>query len=112
MPLCLSMRPRCRLSILSGLFLAVARVAGAQGNSSTVVVTPGAQYQAGPFTRTLFGSGWRDLWVTPVKAPVFDPATYAGGLKFDKRGGGMQTLTVHFTDQDGWQKYVFRSVDK
>jgi hypothetical protein len=60
----------------------------------------------------LLGSGWRDLWVTPVTAPIFDPSTFAGGLTFDKRGGGRQSLTVHFTEEDGWRHHVFRSVDK
>src|SRR5215510_8851093 len=97
------MRPRgtSRIAIAAGLCLfAAVPAARAQARpqvrrDSVVTITPGEEYEAGAFRRTLFGSGWRDLWVTPVTVPIFDPATYAGGLKFDKRGGGKQTKTVH-----------------
>ena len=110
------MRPRCTssIAITTGLcLLAVAPAARAQSRRDSVVtITPGEEYQAGALRRTLFGSGWRDLWTTPVTVPVFDPATFAGGLKFDKRGGGKQTKTVHLVEENGWHKYLFRSVDK
>src|SRR5262245_5984690 len=108
------MRPKCTKSIIgAGLFLiAAVSAVNAQARERVVVVPPGEQYQAGPFTRVFLGSGWRDLWATPVRAPVLDLSTYAGGLKVDKRGGGQQTLTVHLTEEEGWQEYRFRSVDK
>jgi hypothetical protein len=92
--------------------LAAGRAADAQARGGTVTVTPGEQYEAGAFTRALLGSGWRDLWATPVNAAILDLSTYAGGLTFDKRGGGLQTLTVHVTEEEGWREYRFRSVDK
>lgn len=47
-----------------------------------------------------------------MRAPVLDLSTYAGGLKVNKRGGGMQTITLHLTEDEGWREYRFRSVDK
>jgi hypothetical protein len=76
-----------------------------------VSVTPG-QYAAGSMAQTFLGSGWRDVWVVPVRVPVFDLGTFAGGLKIDKQGGGYQTITLHMTEANGWRQYRFRSVDK
>jgi hypothetical protein len=78
----------------------------------SVTVIPGAEYDAGSFTRALLGNGWRDVWTTPVKAPVLDMETYGGGLKFKERGGGFHSLVLHLQEQDGWREYRFRSVDK
>ena len=72
----------------------------------------GAQYQAGGLHRFLFGSGYRDLWATPVRAPVLNLSTFAGkGLRPLKESGGKQTKSLRFTTPDG-AEYVFRSVDK
>src|SRR5262245_4209064 len=109
-----SMRPRCTNSIVrAGLWLLVGmRPVRALSRERVVLVTPGKQYQAGPFAHTILGSGWRDLWITPVKTPILDLSTYAGGLKVDKRGGGQQTVTLHLSEDEGWREYRFRSVDK
>lgn len=109
------MGPRCTTItiVCAGLVLMGAPPAArAQARDSVVVVTPGAEYRAGPLKRIVVGSGWRDLWTSPVTVPVFDPATYAGGLTFEKRGGGSQTITFHLKEEHGWRKYLFRSVDK
>jgi hypothetical protein len=79
---------------------------------TSVIITPGARYEAGAFKRALFGSGWRDLWTTPVAVPVLDIETYAGGLELAKRGGGAQSLVLHLKEKNGWRDYRFRSVDK
>ena len=60
----------------------------------------------------MLGSGWRDVWTTPVSAPVLDLDTYAGGLKFLERGGGFHSLVLHLQEADGWKEYRFRSVQK
>jgi hypothetical protein len=78
----------------------------------TVIVTPGARYEAGAFKRVLLGRGWRDVWTTPISVPVLDVETYAGGLELAKRGGGAQSLVLHFNESNGWREYRFRSVDK
>src|SRR5688500_15918992 len=77
-----------------------------------VNVVPGPLYGAGPLKRALFGSGWREVWLTGAKVPLLDIGTYAGGLEIDKRGGGFQTITLHMTETDGWREYRFRSVNK
>jgi hypothetical protein len=97
-----------RTTWLITLLGAVAPGATAQ----TVTVTPGPGYSAGSLKRIVFGSGWRDLWTTPIRTPLFDIDTFAGGLKVDKRGGGFQSVTLHLTEQNGWQEWRFRSVDK
>lgn len=57
------------------------------------------------------GKNYRDIWATPVKAPVFNISTKKGGLKILKRGGGQQTYSLRLEDNDGKQ-YVLRSIDK
>lgn len=74
-------------------------------------MTAGADYAAGPFHRTLFGSDYRDLWSTPVRVPVLDLETFAGGLSVARRGGGEQTRALRLEGADG-RPYNFRSVDK
>lgn len=78
----------------------------------SVAVAPGPEYEAGWFKEKLLGQGWRDVWVTPVSAPVFDIGRYAGGLKPDSKGGGNQTLSLHMVERTGWREYLFRSVNK
>ncbi|NIP78868.1 MAG: hypothetical protein GWM90_06575, partial [Gemmatimonadetes bacterium] len=45
----------------------------------TVAVVPAPDYQAGAVHRRLLGDGWRDVWLTPVDAPVFGLDRFAGG---------------------------------
>jgi len=94
--------------------LAVGRNASAQGPAAerTVTVVAGPEYEAGPMKRKLLGDGWREVWVTPLTAPVLDLSRYAGGLKFVRRAGGNQTLTLHFAEEKGWREHLFRSVNK
>jgi hypothetical protein len=86
--------------------------ATASATERTVTVVPGAQYEAGSLHRKLLGDGWRDVWVTPLTVPVLDLGSYAGGLKLTERGGGNQSLTLHFVEEKGWREHIFRSVDK
>ena len=77
----------------------------------SVTVTPGGRYEAGGFKRFWLGDGWRDLWTTEIRVPVLDIHRFAGGLEFEERGGGNQSITLHMVGADG-VGYVFRSVDK
>src|SRR5690242_2662349 len=70
-----------------------------------------AQYQAGGFHRALFGSGYRDLWTTPIAVPVLDLATYGGGLVPLEKTGRHQSLSLVLRDAGG-RLYKFRSTDK
>jgi hypothetical protein len=77
----------------------------------TIAVAPGPQYEAGWLQRWLFGSHYRDLWTTPLEAPVLDLDSFAGGLTPTRRGGGEQTKSIRFKGADG-KEYQFRSMDK
>lgn len=79
--------------------------------SDSVVMTAGARYQAGFLRRWLLGSTYRDVWDTPVRVPVLDLRTFAGGLRPLKVGGGNQTKSLRLITPDG-NEYVFRFVDK
>ncbi|HWK89879.1 MAG TPA: BamA/TamA family outer membrane protein [Longimicrobium sp.] len=71
---------------------------------------PGA-YGGGRLHRTLFGSGYRDLWQTPITVEVLDLGRFAGGLTPTRTGGDFSTRSLHFRGADG-REYVFRSLDK
>ena len=69
------------------------------------------RYAINGFKRFFLGNTYRDLWTTPVRAPVLDLETYAGGLKPLKEGGGNQTKNLRLGAADG-SEFVFRPVDK
>ena len=78
----------------------------------SVTVIPGGAYGAGALYRALSGSGYRNLWTTPIRVPVADLSTLGGGgLTAVEVGGGTTTQTLHLRGADG-HRYVFRSVDK
>lgn len=83
--------------------------ARAQSDSATAVA--GAQYRAGGLHRLLWGSNYRDLWTRPVRVPVLDPDTFAGGLTPLRAGGDFASNTLHMRGRDG-RRYVFRSINK
>lgn len=74
-------------------------------------VTPGAEYAAGPLHRLFFGDLWREHWTTPLRVPVLNLQTYAGGLRAYRKGGGFQTKSLRFKGADGLE-YKFRSLNK
>ncbi|HEX6587605.1 MAG TPA: hypothetical protein VF039_01180 [Longimicrobiales bacterium] len=103
----------------AGALAALAGPAEAQSQASrsplpaidSVTVVPGARYDEGGWTRFWLGDGWRDEWTTPIRVPVLDIHRFAGGLEFERQGGGNQSITLHMIGADG-VGYVFRSVDK
>ena len=74
-------------------------------------VIAGQEYKRGSFHQFLWGKHYRKEWTTPVKVPVVDLSTYAGGLTPIEQGGGRQTKTLRLVDKKGKQ-YVLRSIDK
>src|SRR5438067_4929820 len=74
-------------------------------------LAPGPHYQAGWLTRFFLGSQWRDLWTTPIEAPVLELGSFDGGLRPQRRGGGQQTRNLRFQSGNG-HTWSFRSVDK
>jgi hypothetical protein len=77
-----------------------------------VRVVPGPGYRVDGLPQRLVGEGWRELWLTPVEAPVLDLNRHRGGLEVQEAGGGAQTRSLHLVEHDGWREYRFRSVDK
>ena len=80
-------------------------------SSDSATVAAGAYYDAGPISRFILGNTYRDYWVKPIRVPVLDLRTYAGGLEPLKEGGGMQTRNLRLGAADG-SEFVFRSVNK
>jgi hypothetical protein len=79
--------------------------------AESVTVAAGTRYEAGALHRWVAGSAYRDLWAMPIRVPVLDLHTYAGGLHPTKEGGGMQTKSLRLETADGTE-YVFRLSDK
>lgn len=100
---------RFRLLLAAPLLLLLASAGEAQQDSVTVVVGP--EYDVSETAEIFLGDDYRDLWITPVRLPVLELRTFAGGLAPLKRGGGLQTKVLHFTGADG-QRWVFRSANK
>lgn len=75
------------------------------------VLAAGPQYGKGGFYRFLFGTEYRRLWLTPIRVPLLDLRTFAGGLTPTTAGGGLQTRSLRFRGADG-NDYGFRSIDK
>jgi len=86
--------------------------AGGKPTDSVTTAVAGQYYAVDGFKRTLLGTGWRDMWVTPVSVPSLDLATFGGGLKVLERGGGYQSITLHLQEESGWKEYRFRTVNK
>ena len=77
----------------------------------SVTAVAGEEYRAGSLRRALWGDNYRDLWTRPVRAPVLDPDTFAGGLTPLRAGGDFASNTLHLRGADG-RRYVFRSINK
>src|SRR4030095_13588547 len=114
------MRLATRVVLLVGLLLVALPPAGqAQTNGSvserpaadSVVVRASKKYGASGFHRFWLGDNYRDLWYEPIKVPVLNLGTYAGGLKALEEGGNAQTRNLHMRGADG-KEYVFRPVFK
>jgi hypothetical protein len=77
----------------------------------TVRVAANPEYRATGLRRILLGPNYRRLWAMPIEVEVLDLATFAGGLKPTKKGGGKQTKSLRFDAGDG-REFRVRSVDK
>ena len=75
------------------------------------MVIPGERFRANGFKRWLYGSDYRDLWATPIEVTVLDLDRVGGGLTPLRTGGAGQSISLHFTGQDG-RRYTVRSLDK
>jgi hypothetical protein len=79
-------------------------------DSVTVQIHPDYD-KAGKLHRLLFGENFRKEWAAPTRLPVLRTSELAGGLRPDKRGGGMQSKSLRLKDKEG-KEWVFRSVEK
>ena len=77
----------------------------------THVVVPAERFRAGGFKRWIYGSDYRDLWTTPIEVEVLDLDSVGGGLTPLRTGGFGQSISLHFTGEDG-RRYTVRSLDK
>jgi len=80
-------------------------------DQKTATVVAGSHYQGGSAKRFFMGDTYRDLWTTPIRVPVLDLETYAGGIHATEAKQGNQTKSLRFKDEDGLA-YAFRLVDK
>ena len=102
---------RLGLLLLLGLSFVAAPAARAEEPSTTTKLAIEPEFAASGFQRFWLGSGYRDLWTTPVTLPVLDLRRYAGGLTPVRRVGGLQTPGLALTGADG-RAYTFRSLRK
>ncbi len=78
----------------------------------SMTLAAGARYAGAGSVRTLIqGEGWRDVWGTPVTAPVLDIGTDLGGLTPIRTGGNSQSTTLWLRAADG-KTWMLRSIDK
>ena len=104
-------RKRAAHAPVALMSLLLAALLPADGRAQEVTVVPGPDYDASGFARFWLGDGWRSLWLTPVRVPVLDLGSFAGGLTPERQGGGNQSITLHMVDADG-VGWIFRSIDK
>jgi hypothetical protein len=100
-----------RIALIATFCLGLAQAGGANETPETRTVAPGERYEAGWLSRLVLGEQWRDLWTTPIEVPVLDLKTFDGGLRPRRRGGGLQTTSIHLKSGNE-RTWVFRSVDK
>jgi hypothetical protein len=101
---------RSGLTLLLGCLVCAGATAASEP-LRTVTMAPNAGYGAGWFHNFFLGEHWRDSWTTRIEVPLLDLDTFDGGLRPDRRGGGMETTNLHFKSANG-NAWAFRSVDK
>ena len=79
--------------------------------TDSVITAADSSHAGGAVHRFFFGSGYRDLWVKPIKVPILDLGRFHGGLRATESGGGQQTKSLRLENAEGWE-WTFRSVQK
>ncbi len=80
------------------------------GDSVTVTIRP-AYNNPGKIHRKIFGENYRQEFSSPVTLPVIRISQINGGLTPEKRGGGMQTISLRLRDHNG-KEWVLRNLEK
>ncbi|MEM6321803.1 MAG: hypothetical protein AAF960_29350, partial [Bacteroidota bacterium] len=75
------------------------------------ILAANENFAANGFKKLMLGAQYRDIWATPVKAPVIDLQRQFGGLTPIKKGGGMASNSLRMEKADGKQ-YILRSINK
>jgi Omp85 superfamily domain len=96
------------LALVSSVAALAQGAASAEPERRTVTV---GHYAASAPKRLVWGSGYRNLWMTPVSVEVLDFANEAGGLRPVRRVGGQQTRVLALEGRDG-RSYSFRGLVK
>ena len=96
------------LALVSSVSALAQGAAPAEPERRTVTV---GHYAASSLKRLAWGSGYRDLWMTPVSVEVLDFTNEAGGLRPVRRVGGQQTRVLALEGRDG-RSYSFRALVK
>ena len=101
---------------LTVLCLTWAGAASAQclARPESLTVVAGPNYGANAVHSFILGGNYREVWTTPMRVPVLDLCSFAGGLNVVPNTcvvGGKQTKSLRFRGATG-REYVFRSVDK
>ena len=76
-----------------------------------ITVIAGKQYGRSWLHQKLWGKHYRKEWITPVRMPLFNLDTAAGGLQPYEAGGGRQSKSLRLRTANE-KEYVFRSIDK
>ncbi|WP_170154666.1 BamA/TamA family outer membrane protein [Mangrovibacterium diazotrophicum] len=79
--------------------------------ADSMVALASTRYDIDPKHYKWVGENYRDIWSTPIKAPVFDIMQEKGGLVILKRGGGQQTKSLRLKATNKHQ-YTLRSIEK
>ncbi|WP_346237624.1 BamA/TamA family outer membrane protein [Niabella insulamsoli] len=82
-----------------------------QGADSVTVSLRPAFDSVGRLHRKIFGENYRREFATPTRLPVLRLSSIKGGLTVEKKGGGMQTISLRLVDQQG-KEWVLRSLEK
>ena len=80
-------------------------------NEKNKTIAANKEFAAGSVKKLFFGSQYRDVWTTPVKAEVMDLETKYGGLTPIKKGGGQASNSLRMEKKNGKQ-YILRSIKK
>jgi hypothetical protein len=76
-----------------------------------VEIAPNPELKGNGLKRFLIGKNYRKEWTEPVRVPVLDFRTEAGGLTVKKEGGGKETRSLQVEDSSG-HSWSLRSIRK
>lgn len=100
-----------RLRTFAIMAAGLASLAAPPVSAQDTTVVAGERYRGNAFSRVFNGDEYRAEWTTPIRVPILNPTTFAGGLTVEEAGGGLATESLRMRGADG-REYLFRSLDK